>query len=344
MTKRITIKDVAAAAGYSITTVSLVLNGKGKNIPQTTQKHIEDVAEKLGYRPNRLAVAMVTQRTRIISLIVPDISNPFFGDIAKKVSRELDSYGYTLLIGEVSPEISWSMDLIKRIVDQQVDGIIMAKSTRLSSADEQKMVDIIRQSRIPFLIIDNGSMSDIASVSVDHILGGYLAARYLLECAHRDIGCFTGPNETRTSDDRLEGYKKALHEYGVQFREDVLLEGNYAMDGKRESLKFFLSKSVSAIFCFNDSMAIEIYRQALQQGIRIPEDISVVGYDDILTSNALYPGLTTIRQPIDEVAKQAVSFMKRLIDQDGDGFSIVLQPQLIIRGSVRVMGGNYEGA
>ncbi len=334
---RVTIRDVASRAGFSITTVSLVLNNRNANIPQKTRDIILDAAKELGYRPNQLAVSLITKKTNVLGLIIPDIANSFFAEITKQVDLEANRHGYTIIIGETFNNIKKYNELLQMYVDRQVDGIVVTNSTRLSVADELKNIDFLKKHGIPSMSIDSSiERSDVNSILVDQKLGGYVATKHLLELGHRVIGCMTGPFGVTTSDERVAGYKKALAEYGISFRPELLFEGDYSMARSKDALDHFLKLHCSAVFALNDMMAFGIYRSAYQRNINIPEELSVVGFDDVNIADIVSPGLTTVRQPIDAIAVNAIEILNYMIENKNEqqvGKRVYLEPTLIVRES-----------
>ncbi|MDR1795641.1 MAG: LacI family transcriptional regulator [Erysipelotrichaceae bacterium] len=335
MTKRITIRDVADKAGCSVTTVSLVMNQKAHHIPLVTRRKVIEVATRIGYHPNPLAVGLVTNRTGVIGLIVPNIANPFFSDIAKKVRQKIQEHNYSLIISESSNEAGILLSELKVILDRVVDGVIITKSSRITQAQEQQLVANANKAATPVVVIDSElEYSKVDSVIVDHCQGGYLATRHLLDLGHKRIGCFSGPKNTKTSEERIRGYQKALAESGIEFDSTLVYEGDYTMDFSDQALQYFLSRKVTALFCLNDMMAIGVLKAARSRGLNVPKQLSVVGFDDIPMAQLTEPQLTTIHQPIEEVIEEAVLQLVALINKEETNRKNLLhQPRLIIRES-----------
>ena len=203
---RATIRDVAKKAGYSISTVSLVLNNKNVSIPQSTRDKVLAAVKALDYRPNQLAVSMVTKKTNVIGLIIPDNSNMFFADLSKAIEVAAHKAGYNLIYGNSSNDSGHDIEYMRMFTDRQVDGIIFAKSASICAEDDIRAMQFIRESKIPFVSVDRELRgNNIRSVLLDNRRGGYLATRHLLELGHRKIGCVTGPLDLMSSHERLEG-------------------------------------------------------------------------------------------------------------------------------------------
>ena len=258
---RATIRDVAKKAGYSISTVSLVLNNKNVSIPQSTRDKVLAAVRALDYRPNQLAVSMVTKKTNVIGLIIPDNSNMFFADLSKAIEVAARKAGYNLIYGNSSNDSGHDIEYMRMFTDRQVDGIIFAKSASICAEDDIRAMQFIRESKIPFVSVDRELRgNNIRSVLLDNRRGGYLATRHLLELGHRKIGCVTGPLDLMSSHERLEGYRDALAEYGVPYKEELIAEGDFQMAGSEKPVLQLLRYNVTAIFSFNDMMAYSIYQ------------------------------------------------------------------------------------
>lgn len=336
---RPTIRDVAQKAGYSIATVSLVLNNKKVSIPQSTREKVWNAAETLNYRPNQLAVGMITKKTKVLGLIIPDNSNMFFAELSKAVEVAARHAGYNLIYGNTNNNPKRDLAYMRMFSDRQVEGIIFAKSSSHAMEDDEKSFQFIKSSAIPFVTIDRQVPgSGVYSVDLNHFKGGYLATRHLLELGHRRIGCYTGSLDLTTSNERLEGYRAALAEAKLPFEEALVFEGNYQLGRESAALAHFLNKGVSAIFACNDLMAFGLYREARYNKLNIPGDISIVGFDNIPFSDMMQPGLTTISQPIQEMGECAVKTLIKVINEEEplDAYkSRIFEPRLLVRESTR---------
>lgn len=335
---RVTIKDVAKKSGFSITSVSLVLNNKETKIPDSSRQLILSAAEELGYRPNRLAVGLLKKKTKLLGLVIPDNSNMFFSELSKSVEIAARKRGYSLIYGNTSDVYSRDYEYLKLFVDHQVDGIVITKSSHLPEKEDIRNLEFLQKNNVPFVVVDRqpkGFHSDM--VTVNNTTGGYMATKHLIECGHRRIGCFTGPLGLTTSQQRLDGYKKALEEFNIDYDENLIVEGNFSSGFEDKAMSVFLNEKVTAVFCQNDIMAFGIYRAANKSGIKIPSQLSVIGYDNINLCDIVYPGLTTIHQPIDQIGEESVRILANLIengDQKIEAEVKELEPKLVIRNSV----------
>lgn len=334
---RPTIRDVARQAGYSIATVSLVLNNKKVSIPQDTRDKIWAAAQALEYRPNQLAVGMVTKRTRVLGLIIPDNSNMFFADLSKAIEVAARRAGYGVLYGNTSNDPKRDLAYMQMFTDRQVDAIIFARSAPLLKGDGETGLKFIQNSAIPFVTVDRQLPgSDTPAVLLDHFKGGYMATRHLLDLGHTRIGCYTGPRDLVSSSERLEGYRAALDDAGIPYDPSLLFEGDYQLGREREAFRHLLNHKVSAVFAFNDVMASGLYREAREAGLSIPEDLSVVGFDNIPFCDILQPPLTTVSQPIDQMGACVVDVLVQLLEGEDTADvkrNYTYQPKLIVRKS-----------
>lgn len=333
---RSTIKDVAAEAGVSITTVSLVLNGKGDRISDKTEQRILDAAKKLNYRPNHIAVSMVTKSTQTIGLIIPDISNIYFSELSKLIEEACYKHGYNVLYGNTHGRASRDIDYINIFLDRNVDAIILI----LSNSKGEHLRDIkkmIMDTDTPFIIIDRMlSIDGETTILVNQKLGGYLATQHLINLGHKNIGCITGPKDVYSSTERLNGYKEALLEAGIPIQENLIFEGDFGIKSGMNALPYLLGRGITSIFAFNDMMALGVYKQATYYNLTIPEDLSLVGYDDIFISDFLDPPLTSIEQPVHSIANEAVEqIMSAIENKNRDKNLFVFDPILKVRGSTR---------
>ena len=336
---RATIKDVAKLAGYSITTVSLVLNHREVSIPKETRARIWDAVKQLDYRPNQLAVGMITKRSRILGLLIPDNSNVFFGDMSRYIERAARHNGYNLIYGNTDNNPNRNLEYMRMFIDRQVDGIIFSKSTAPGDNSDEELNAYISKSSVPFVSIDrrlnNGS---VKSVILNNRRGGYLATNHLLQMGHKRIGAYTGLMNLAASEERLEGYRAALEEAGIAYDPAFVYQGDYQLGREREALAHFLDRRVTAIFCFNDLMAVGIYKAMRERGLMIPEDLSIVGFDNTPFGSLIIPELTTVAQPIKDMSECAVGLLLSAIEgkeMKDSRNTYIFEPQLVVRDSTQ---------
>ena len=327
------------AAGCSITAVSLVLNGKTRNISAQTEARILDAAKQLNYHPNKLASHLVTKKSNIIGLILPDNCNLFFGMVLKAAEHEADQAGYRVICGNSNNSINKDCAYINTFIDYCVDGILIIKSDSPKQEENEQLAELIRTLPSPVVAIDRQIDGlDVPTYTVNNVYGGYTATKHLLEMGHRRIGYYTYPLRVYTAAQRLKGYKMALAEYGVPYDPELVCLLSNGFSGDHRAVGDLRKKGVTAVFAHNDTLAYELYKFAQMENVRVPGDLSIVGFDDLDFSTIITPGLTTIRQPVEEITRGAFRRLVAMIEAGGkdpmrDSNSIY-EPELVCRDSV----------
>lgn len=330
-----TIKDVAAKCGLSVTTVSLVLNNRPNRISEKNKEIILKTAKELNYQPNQLAVSMVTKKTNTIGLILPDIGNLYFAELAKKIEAECSLNGYTVIYGNTSDDVNRDFLYLNTFLNQKVDALLVVHSNYFGIEEQKRFLQTIKNNRIPVLAVDRTfESSQIPTVMIDQRVGGYMATKHLLSLGHRRIGCITGIPSVNSSIERLQGYKMVLEEAGIEFDDRLVYSGDFRPQSGATALPVLLKQGVSAIFACNDMMAMGVYQACIENKIRIPRDLSVIGFDNVFFTEFIDPPLTTIIQPVAEIGRQAAKQVIHMI-QGNHLYSenTVLLPKLLIRNS-----------
>lgn len=331
-TAKVTIKDIAKECGISPASVSLVLNNRESRISEATKKKIQETIEKYNYRPNKLAISLLTNSTFTFGVIVPDISNIFFAELCRGCESEARKHNYAIIVTSAEEFPANNMQYLNMLIDHQVDGVVYAAPSNIDDQDIQAICSKITETKTPFVAVDRIlNFPSAKSIINDNIHGGYIATKHLLELGHRRIGCLTGPLCNQVSEDRLRGYQKALQEFGVPYDPVLIREGNFAVSCGYDSLAYMRGKGATALFCFNDMMALGVYRAIRDYKLRLPDSISLVGYDDIYIADLLEPPLTTVSQPAFEIGASAI---RALFDMEKNVPSvdrIVFTPDLKIR-------------
>lgn len=333
---RTTLKDIAKYAGCSVTTVSLVLNNKAYSIPDVTKEKVLSAVKELEYRPNQLAVGLIKKRTKTIGLIISDVSNNFFATLTKGVEDECRSQGWNLILCNTNDYHQRELEYIHTLDDKGADGIILCFAKEDDVNRVQETVGLLNQLSVLHVMVDR-YVSDVEGyfVSVDHEMGGYLAGKYLVQMGHKKVGCITGPMYLEDSRMREEGFRRAMEEAGIIINEDAMYEGNYDIKSGAQGAEYLMKKGVTAIFAYNDLMAYGVYRWANQNGYTIPKDISVVGYDDVGFSDILDVPLSSVKQPVYEMGREAVKQMIKIIKEKGIiREKVQFAPELVARSSV----------
>lgn len=289
----------------------------------------------MGYRPNQLAVSLIKKHTNTVGLIISDIRNLFFSTLAKAIEDECHIYGQNLILCNTNDEHKRDLDYIKVLSDRGVDSIVYCMSQDSSIDDVLESCELMNHLFLPFVLVDRYIKNkNYYVVRTDHVYGGYLATNHLIQNGRRRIACVTGPMHLQDAIDRVEGYKRALLEAGNEIDNELIFPGNYMVESGKEAVKVLKNKKIDAIFASNDMMAFGVYNQAKKEHLHIPDDIALVGYDDIFLSEILETPLTTIHQPIREMGKAAVQHLLK-IEQNSEPNQeeLILKPKLVVRES-----------
>lgn len=331
--KHSTIKDVAKQANVSTTTVSHVINNT-RYVAKSTREAVEKAMEDLGYQPNFLARSLRSGETNTIGLIVPDGANPFFADISRRIEDLGYDNGYSVIQCNSDQDLNKQRSYIKTLIAKQIDGVIF-----ISSGDSDDDLKLLTASNIPVVVVDRSVPLNLADmILVNNEQAGYEATRHLLDLGHQRIACISGPMVLGTSRLRFEGYKRALDEADIILNPDYILESAYTLKGGQQAMEKLLNvnPSPTAIFALNDLIAFGVIYKARHLGFNIPEDFSIIGFDDIELAAAFTPSLTTIAQPLHEIAKLAVDrLFEKMQTENGDweNKQIMLDAKIIIRES-----------
>ncbi|MFT4145980.1 MAG: substrate-binding domain-containing protein [Mobilitalea sp.] len=270
-------------------------------------------------------------------MILPDISNSFFGELAKGAEDKASENNYNIILSNTNDSPEKDLKYMEILLDRGVDGVIMVPSSVSAGEILKKCCSLMEQCQKPFVLLDRIKIGDkYSSIAIDHELGGYLATKYLIENGHQKIACITGPLGILNSRLRFNGYKRALEEVKIPFNHKYVKEGNYHMEDGELLFEELFQQKVTAIFAFNDMMAYGVYKAARMCDYKIPENISVVGFDDLFYSGIMEVPLTTIRQPSYMMGEASVSKLIELIrNPQASNECILFQPELVIRNSVK---------
>lgn len=333
---RATIKDVATLAGVSQATVSYVLNNETTaKISGTTRKRVSAAASKLNYRPSVFARSLKNKSTQAIALVIPDVINPFFPEVVRGAEDVASKFGYSLILCNTDDDLGKESHYFEMLKDRWIDGIIF--SGVAENRGEEEVIKKILESDIPLVLVDREIENlEINSAIIDNVKAGYIATKHLVELGHENIGIISGPLSLKIHRDRIKGYQKALAESGVPFNELLIKGTTYREErGYRTMKEFLLLKRVpTAIFAFGDFLAIGVIRAIRDKGLKIPEDLAVVGFDDILISRFIDPPLTTVAQPKYQMGAIAIQMLIKMIKKEPlENSKVVLEPELIVRKS-----------
>ena len=305
----VTIKDVARESGVNISTVSRALNNES-GVNGQTREHIFAVAAKLNYRPNRVARGLVTGRSHSLALIVSDIRNPFFAEVARGAEDAARTANSDLILCNSDLDADKQMQYVQSLLEKRVDGILMNSVAVLSREQQGQLA----ASGVPVVLLNRSASSRMFStVCADNELGGALAAQYLLDHGHRKIAHITGPRQHGNLSDRARGFVRTLRS-AKNPAQAIVLHGRYNFTGGTDLTRKLLAEhpNITAIFAANDVMAYGAVRAILDRGLRIPEDVSLIGFDNLEFSSIIHPPLTTIHQPKYEMGQAAIEILLRL--------------------------------
>jgi LacI family transcriptional regulator len=335
---KVTIKDIAQASGYSVATVSMALSEKENHVSPTTKEKVRTIARSMNYYPNRVAVSLVTQKSKTIGMMTPDLTNTHVSTFFTAVGSTLQKSGYSLLCHTIHDLNDYSVKTLSDMVASGVDGIILSQPYVFSTAPAEmdKMRNYLKGTGLPLVSRDIPELNEHGvDVHFNYFQGAYLATRHLLECGHTRIGCVTGSSLLRVTGNRTDGYRHALEEAGIPFDEKLLFRGDYSMESGSQALSYLLGQKVTAIFSFNDEMAFGLYRSARQYRVKIPADISVVGFDNVPFADVLDVPLTTIHIPTYEIGCRVAEVLIDMIENGVPDHLLVenYEPTLMIRGS-----------
>ncbi len=324
------MQDVAERAGVSVSTVSHVINGTRYVSPELTERVRAAMAE-LHFQPNAVARSLRRKETLTLGMIVPDNANPFFAMLAHAVENACYQRGYSLILTNSGGDVTRELANINVLLGKQVDGLILA-AVGLGSRDLQQ---VLRSA--PVVVVDRNLPGvEVDALLVDNLGGGHQAARHLIELGHRRIGCITGPSTTTPSADRVTGYRAALTEANIPVDETLIARGDFQFAGGYAGAQTLLAlpEPPTAIFACNDLMAMGAIAAAAERGLRVPADLSIVGFDDSTLAAYTTPALTTIAQPIAEIGQLATEMVIRRSQQpDMARQRRILSTRLVVRQS-----------
>jgi len=311
-------------------TVSRVINNKGFTSVETRGKVLEAIKE-IDYKPNILARSLVTKESRFITIVIPDISNPFFSEMVKEAEDIARRNKYIILLGDTEGRKEIEEEYSEAAINRMSDGIIL-----IAPRMENKLIIKIND-RVPLVLVDRPiAGKGIAQINIDDFAGAVLAMEHLTGLNHKRIGFLSGTRDIPAGLQREEGYIKTLKEYNIDIKSKLIVEGDWTFKSGRDALDRFISndQAPTAIFASNDLMALGLIQRAQEMNIKVPEDLSIIGFDDISMAALVNPSLTTVRQPRLEMGKVAIELLINKLQKRSDiKNNILLKNKLIIRNS-----------
>lgn len=331
-----TIKDVAKLANVSVTTVSLLLNGKSDSFSAETKKAVYDAVEELQYIPNRLAQNLSNNQSNLIALMVPDLMNPYYTIMAQSIMERMEQTQYNLaLIG--FPEDESKRKRISNLLRARTfDGALI-----VSSKFDPIIEELQKDKKFKYVLLDESiEIENSPLVTGNSDKGGRLAAQLFLEANHKKLACITGPSNTPNSNSRLKGFLDELNRNGVQINQEHILEGNYTYESGYENALMLLNEDITGIFALNDLMAYGAIRAFTEAGKSIPGNLSVVGYDNLERIQYLELKLTTIDQQIDAIGNLSIDLLIQLLEgKEIDSQVNFIEPLIVYGETVKKLGG-----
>lgn len=339
---KVTITDIARIAGVSVATVSRVVNNKSKGVSEGTRKRIWQIVDEYNYQPSAVARGLVTGTSKIIGLIIPDITNPFYPKLAKGVEDYASEKGYHMILCDGGNDPVKELDYLKFLEEHYVTGIIYNNFKEVS----QETLGRLKNSSVPTVFVDSKvDIPQSRNLYIDNRGAMASVVHYLYAQGHRSIAFIGGPEESYSSNERFKGYKDALKDLQIPFDEKLVVSGEYTTAGGSRAVQIILSRNIgftAAAVC-NDIMAVGVYDACESMGLRIPEDISVVGFDDIDIARLIRPKLTTVKQPTYEMGYKSANMLIDIIEgrQNKVGQDKVFDTDLMVRDSVKKLI-NYD--
>jgi LacI family transcriptional regulator len=332
MPGRITMAHVAREAGVSLMTVSRVINNK-EGVSQVTRERVQAVVERLDYHPSNIARGLVTKRTGTLGLVVPDIANPFFAEVARGAEYVAYNAGYNVFLCNTGEDIQRELDVLRSLEEKRVDGVVVC-SSRL---DDGELEEAVASHPAAVLVNRRLESDDVGIVVIDDVAGGQMATQHLLKAGHRSIGFLAGPPTSRSGHWRAVGYRAALAAAGAEYNSEWTRYCFPMVNGGREMARHLLSThpELTALFCYNDLVAVGALQACADLDRTVPDDMAIVGFDDIPLAALVIPSLTTCRVLRYELGSEAMRLLLDKIDDQSDEGSdeIVLQPELVVRES-----------
>lgn len=331
--KQATIADVAAAAGVSMMTVSRAINGK-EGVSSATRRRVLDIAQELGYRPSKVARGLVTRRTGTIGLVVPDIANPFFAGIARGVEDVAYVHSLTVFLLNTSEDVPREERALDSLTAQQVDGLILCSARQPEGALQRQLT------RFDHVVLVNCTLdtppSNSATINVDDSTGSALAVLHLVARGRRRIALVAGPRNSRSGRQRLAGYLAGLAQSSpdmVDQAQEVIVHCPPSSEGGRTAMLALLDRrpALDAVIAYNDLVAVGVLQACRERSVAVPDQVALVGADDIPLARLITPALTTLRIDMEALGRQAMEMLLAKMEGAEDGRDVLIRPELVVR-------------
>ena len=331
----VTIRDVAKVAGVSTGTVSNVLN-RPDIVAEATRRRVLDAVESTGFIRNTQAHQLRGGRSHTVGVVVLDVANPFFTEMFRGAESRLQSEGYVLMLASTDGSAEREANVVRAMEEHRVEGVLITPA-----AAEVGVLTGLRTRGVPTVLLDRKATADeFCSVTVDDVRGGELAARHLFETGHRDLAFINGPTSVRQCRDRRQGVRKAVRSVSKTKKVEVteVSVGALTVRNGEEVVERILAMSPrpTAVMCANDLLALGVLRGLASRGVRVPDDLAVTGYDDLIFGSMLSPALTSVRQPAYELGVAAAELLlDEVRNLDHRHREVRFEPELVVRTSSR---------
>ena len=335
---RTTIKDIAEKTGFSIATVSMILSGKDRRISEATRQLVLAAAKEMNYRPNQAAVNLKLNRSMTIGLICPDISNDFYAGIAKGLEEACSKRGFSLMLCNTLGSWERELEYIEILESKGIDGVIIFNAPSMPNDRMYEAAEKLSQDNIPVIQTDHfpehKDFDNCSFVVTDFYKGGALAAEHLLELGHKRAAIITGPRKFNAALLRANGFKDVMAKAGCPVAPENEFEGDYSYGYGLKVAEDIQKTGATAVFCSNDMMALGLIHQLIQNGVKVPEDVSVVGFDGVFAGEISEVALTTVAQPTYEIGLRAGDMICDIAEKKAEsGQEVNFEPSIIIRSS-----------
>lgn len=325
-----TIKDIAEMAGVSYGTVSRVLNNR-PDVNENTRQRILKIVEELDYRPSAIARSLVTQQSKTIALVVPDISQPIFGAVGLSVDQEAFKFNYNTMLCNTFYDLAMERSKLQFLEEKRVDGVLI-KPTR---EDSNQFVDF----SLPMVLLSHQYEGEVSSLDIDNAAGGGLAGRHLARCGYKNVAFLGGYEEATSTRLRLAGFRSALAEEGLSLPANFIRFGSYSVKSGYNHMSDLLAAGTvpDSLFCGNDLIALGAMQKAKEAGLSVPGQLGVIGFDDGLMAALPQVRLTTIAQPAEQMGKLATELLIKTIQNKPGSFvqKVLLPPELRVRSTTK---------
>jgi len=323
-----TIKDIAKRTSLSYATVSRALNHK-YGVRASTRERVIAAAREMNYRPNAIARGLITRRTKTIGIVIPDLRNPFFPEVAAGIETAAEELGYSVLLGSSDWSGQREDRYLDLLIERRVDGIILAPVSRSASRYPNAL-----PADLPAVYVSSVPEEVTAGyVVIDNERGGSIATEHLISRGYLPVAFLGAQSGSDTGKMRRRGYRQALEAAGEPYEPSRVLLGPFTREGAAGLIRAAVAEKrvPRAVFCENDNLAISVIQALMDAGYRVPEDVAVIGFDDISWAGLHSVELTTIAQPIHEMGRRAFSMLRNMIENGSEPEAVVLEPRLVVR-------------